>query len=252
MNQYVNRIDNGRLAVIEFYTEKSNSLPSIILNKLAEEISNAGSDDNIQLILLKSSGEKTFCAGASFVELSGISNKEEGLDFFSGFSKVILTIRDCKKIVIGRIHGNAVGGGVGIAAACDYSLASIYASIRLSELAIGIGPFVIGPVVERKIGLAAFSQMALNATEWQTAQWAKEKGLFQEVFESTEQLDDYIQHFTQILLNSNPEALKQLKNIFWEGTDHWPMLLKERAGISGELILSEFSKKAVSKISFSS
>ncbi len=197
--------------------------------------------------MLKSAGDKAFCAGASFEELSTIQTKEQGLLFFSGFAKVILAIKNSKKIVLGRIHGKAVGGGVGLAAACDYAIATKYASVRLSELAVGIGPFVIGPAVERKIGISAFSQMALNATEWQTASWAKEKGLYHEVFETVEQLDAWINHFCGILLQSNPEALRELKNIFWSGTDHWNELLVSRATISGELVLSEFTKNAISK-----
>ncbi|KXK40879.1 MAG: enoyl-CoA hydratase [Bacteroidetes bacterium OLB9] len=162
-----------------------------------------------------------------------------------GFANVINAIRRCSKIVIGRIHGKAVGGGVGLAAACDYAMANKYASVRLSELAVGIGPFVIGPAVERKIGLSAFSQMALNATEWQTAAWAKQKGLFTEVFESTEQLDAYIDHFMAELITKSPEALGQLKKIFWDGTEHWEQLLEERAEMSGKLILSDFAKNAI-------
>ncbi|MEP7197218.1 MAG: enoyl-CoA hydratase/isomerase family protein [Saprospiraceae bacterium] len=248
MDQYVKRTDSGKLATIEFYSEKSNSLPSEILEKIAQEITTAGKDSSIQIILLKSAGDKAFCAGASFDELRSIENFTESEKFFCGFANIILAIRSCSKIVIGRIHGKAVGGGVGLAAACDYSVASIYATIRLSELAVGIGPFVIGPAVARKIGLAGFSELSLNASEWKTAQWAKDRGLYQEVFENVELMDEYIQQFSERLMNSNPEALKELKNIFWEGTSHWPELLKQRAAVSGKLILSEFAKNTLSKI----
>ncbi len=249
MNQYVNRHDKDGIARIEFFTEKSNSLPSVILKSLAANITEAGLDSKVKLIILQSGGDKVFCAGASFEELASIQDHAQGLNFFSGFAEVILSIRSCQKIVLGRVQGKAVGGGVGLAAACDYTLASQYASIRLSELAVGIGPFVIGPAVERKMGTSAFSQLAINATEWQTAQWAKQKGLYQEVFDTTEQLDAYIDHFSGILLNSNPEALMALKNIFWQGTEHWPQLLAERASISGELVLSEFTRNAIKKFS---
>lgn len=232
---------------IEFFTPQSNSLPGSILSELAIQIHQANDITEKSVIVLKSFGEKAFCAGASFDELSKISSHEEGKSFFSGFSNVILSMISSKKIIIGRIHGKAVGGGVGLAAACDYSIANQYASIRLSELAVGIGPFVIGPAVERKIGIAAYSQLALNATEWQTADWAKSKGLFQEVFPSTQQMDDYIEHFTGILSNSNPEALEQLKQVFWKNTDHWPQLMNERAALSGSLALSEFTKKSIEK-----
>ena len=234
-----------QITTIEFFHPAQNSLPGHLLKELVSKIEQAGRDSNTILIILKSTGDRTFCAGASFTELSAITDYETGHDFFMGFANVINTIRKCPKIVIGRVHGKAVGGGVGLAAACDYCMATKYASVRLSELAVGIGPFVIGPAVERKIGLSAFSQMSLNPTEWQTAEWAKQKGLFTEAFESTEQLDAYIEHFTQKLVQMNPEALAQLKKVFWEGTDHWDELLSERAGMSGRLILSDFAKNAI-------
>ena len=236
----------NHITTITFYHPAQNSLPGYLLAELADKISVAGADPDTILIVLKSEGEKTFCAGASFTELASIEDFPTGKKFFMGFAGVINAIRKCPKIVIGRVHGKAVGGGVGLAAACDYCMASKYASVRLSELAVGIGPFVIGPAVERKVGLSAFSQMALNATEWQTADWAKQKGLFTESFESVQQLDAYIEHFTADLIKKSPEALMMLKKVLWEGTDHWDELLEKRAEMSGQLILSDFAKNAIS------
>jgi methylglutaconyl-CoA hydratase len=223
-------------------------MPGYLLTDLVDHINQAGADESTFVIVLKSSGDRTFCAGASFTELAAIENFESGKTFFMGFANVINAIRKCPKIMIGRVHGKAVGGGVGLAAACDYCMASKYASVRLSELAVGIGPFVIGPVVERKVGLSAFSQMALNATEWQTADWAKQKGLFTEAFETIEQLDAYLDHFTASLVCKSPEALVALKKIFWEGTEHWDTLLEQRAEISGRLILTDMARDAIKKI----
>ncbi|NNF34709.1 MAG: enoyl-CoA hydratase/isomerase family protein, partial [Saprospiraceae bacterium] len=173
---YVRSVERDGIAIIEFFHPAHNSLPGHLLADLRDQIMAEGYKNHINIILLKSGGDRTFCAGASFNELASIKNEAEGKHFFMGFANVINAIRACGKIVVGRIQGKAVGGGVGIAAACDYAIATKYASVKLSELAVGIGPFVIGPAVERKIGLSAFSQMALNATEWQTAQWAKSKG----------------------------------------------------------------------------
>jgi methylglutaconyl-CoA hydratase len=243
----INKQSNG-IGIIEFFHPQSNSLPSSLLNKLANTISDAGDDDSINVIILKSGGDRTFCAGASFDELSSISSSEEGLDFFSGFAKVINAARKCPKLIIGRVQGKAVGGGVGMASAVDYCFASKYASIKLSELAIGIGPFVVGPAVERKMGLSAMSTLAINATKWFNSNWAKEKGLFAEVFESPEEMDVHIDELSLKLANSSKKATTALKKIIWEGTEHWDKLLVERAKISGELILSEFSKKAINAI----
>ena len=235
-----------KIATIEFYHPSHNSLPGKLLGELEQAIYDVGYNEDVIIIVLKSAGERTFCAGASFDELVAIDNEKVGKQFFLGFANVINAIRKVPKLVVGRVHGKAVGGGVGLAAACDYCMATKYASVKLSELAVGIGPFVIGPAVERKVGLSAFSHMAINATEWRTAEWAREKGLFTEVFQSTEQLDEYVSHLTKKLITMNPEAMRLLKEVFWEGTDHWDALLEQRAEMSGKLVLSEFSKKAIS------
>ena len=237
-------IENG-LCTIAFHHPAHNSLPSELLSAMSSEILLAGLNPEVKLILLRSEGEKTFCAGASFDELLSITNKTEGLHFFSGFANVINAIRTCKKIVIARVHGKAIGGGVGIAAAADYSMATKWATFRLSELAVGIGPFVIGPAVERKIGLANFAKLSLTPAEWQTAEWAKNIGLYQESFETVEQLDNYLKVLIDNLLSYSPMALAELKKVFWQGTDHWDSLLIERANISGELILSDYAKSAI-------
>jgi methylglutaconyl-CoA hydratase len=237
----------NHIASIEFFHPAQNSLPSHLLRDLVTQIDDQASNNDVYLIVLRSVGDRTFCAGASFTELASITDFDTGKQFFMGFANVINAIRRSPKIVIGRVQGKAVGGGVGLASACDYCMSTKFASIRLSELAVGIGPFVIGPAVERKVGLSAFSQMALNANEWQTAEWAKQKGLFTESFESIEQLDAYIEHFTAELVTKNPEALSLLKRVFWSGTEHWDALLSERAEISGKLILSDFSKNAIQR-----
>jgi methylglutaconyl-CoA hydratase len=234
-----------RVATIEFYHPAHNSLPSKLLAELAAAVRQAGDSSDAHVVLLRSEGERSFCAGASFDELAAIQDFDTGKKFFLGFANVINAMRVCPKLIIGRVQGKAVGGGVGLASATDYCIASKWASVKLSELAVGIGPFVVGPAVERKVGTSAFSQMAINATEWQTAAWAKEKGLYNEVFETIEQVDAYIQHLTQILVNSSPAAMRQLKQVFWQGTGHWDQLLDERAAMSGQLVLSDFTKNAI-------
>lgn len=241
---YVRSTSEHRIVTIEFYHPKGNSLPARLLDKLAHEIHYAGTHD-ARVIILKSAGEGAFCGGASFEELSAISNEREGLEFFMGFANVINAMRTCAQPVIGRIHGKCVGGGVGIAAAVDYAIAVEGVSVKLSELAIGIGPFVVGPAVERKIGTSAFSQLALDATMWRNSEWAKKKGLFAEVHESVNNMDDSVERLSNTLASSSPAALAELKKIFWKGTDHWDTLLKERAAISGKLVLSEFAKQAI-------
>lgn len=240
----VSSIGQG-IATITFGHPQSNSLPGIILNKLAEEITSIGANSEVRVIVLKSLGEKTFCAGASFDELVAIQDYESGLEFFSGFAKVINACRTAKQLIIGRVQGKAVGGGVGIAAAVDYCFATNQADIKLSELAVGIGPFVVGPAVARKIGVSAMSELAINATAWRSAEWAKNKGLYTEVFERIEQMDEAVDRLAQRLSESNPEAMNELKHIFWQGTANWDQLLIERAGISGRLVLSEFTRNAI-------
>ena len=245
---HVQAFNLNSCSIIEFFHPAHNSLPGNLLKEIVNKLKQADRDPGTKIIILKSGGDRTFCAGASFDELMAIKDEIQGKEFFMGFANVINTIRKCKKIVVGRVQGKAVGGGVGLAAATDYCMATKYASIKLSELNLGIGPFVIGPAVERKIGLSAFSHLALNADEWQTAKWAQAKGLFAEVFDTTEQLDDYLDHFCAYLTSKNPEALSLLKNIFWHNTENWDNVLDERAAMSGKLILSEYSKKAIHSI----
>jgi methylglutaconyl-CoA hydratase len=239
-------IKNG-IGTITFFHPQSNSMPGVQLRNLAAEIEKLGKDDNAKVIVLQSEGEKAFCAGASFDELISIKDIDTGLKFFSGFAQVINAMRKAPKFIIARVQGKVVGGGVGIASSADYTFAVNDASIKLSELAVGIGPFVVGPAVERKVGTSAFCQLTINATEWQTAQWAKEKGLYAEVFATAEEMDKGIAALAGKLATSNPEAMMMLKKIMWEGTENWDTLLVERAGMSGTLVLSEFTVNAINK-----
>jgi methylglutaconyl-CoA hydratase len=238
-------ISNEGIATISFYHPAQNSLPAALLDDLTAKIIQAGNDEQTRIIILKSEGDRTFCAGASFDELLQIKDKEAGAIFFSGFARVINACRKSPKIIIARVQGKAVGGGVGLAAGADYCLATEAASIKLSELAIGIGPFVISPAVTRKIGLPAFSQLTIRAVDFQTAQWAKEKGLYNEVYADIASLDEALDTLAQKLASYHPEALSGLKQILWEGTENWDELLDERAAISGELVLSEFTQQAL-------
>jgi methylglutaconyl-CoA hydratase len=239
----VTKFDN-KLAIIEFSHPASNSFPSSLLDRLTKEINNLSNNADISVIILKSSGTGAFCAGASFDELLTVTNLEDATKFFSGFANVLNAMRNCSKIIIGRIHGKAVGGGVGIAATCDYAFATIESGIKLSELSIGIGPFVIEPAITRKIGKSALSEMTLEA-EWKSAAWANQKGLYAKVLSTTKELDTEITSFLNKLMSFNPEALAELKKVLWKETENWDTLLYERAQLSGKLILSDFSKNAL-------
>ncbi|MCD8421370.1 enoyl-CoA hydratase/isomerase family protein [Tenacibaculum finnmarkense genomovar ulcerans] len=236
-----------KIATIEFGHPASNSFPSELLTRLANEFNSLSKNDNVAIIILKSEGNKAFCAGASFDELIAIENIEQGKQFFSGFANVINAMRCCSKLIIGRVQGKTVGGGVGLAAACDYVFATENASIKLSELSIGIGPFVIAPAVSRKINVSGLAELTLDATSWKNAYWAKEKGLYARVFESVDDLDKEVEIFTEKLADYNPVALSEMKKTLWIGTEHWQKLLLENAEISGKLVLSEATKKALSK-----
>ena len=238
-------INSTGIATIEFGHPLSNSLPGKVLQKLADTITELGVNDDVKVIMIKSIGDRAFCAGASFDELISIKDSNAGKIFFSGFAKVINACRKCPKFIVGRVQGKTVGGGVGLASSFDYCLATKYADIKLSELAIGIGPFVVGPAVERKMGLSAMSQLTINATEWCSAKWAKEKGLYAEIYDDIEELDEQIDVLLKKLANSNPESMKLLKSFFWKGTENWDSLLEDRASISGELVLSDFTVKAI-------
>jgi methylglutaconyl-CoA hydratase len=237
-------IEQG-VATVEFFHPSSNSLPGQILNDLAKAINDAGEDVRVNVIVLRSAGTGAFCAGASFDELVAIKSEAEGKQFFSGFANVINAMRKCHKFIIGRVQGKAVGGGVGLASAVDYCIATENASIKLSELAIGIGPFVVGPAVQRKVGLSAFTALTIDAANWRSAEWAKRKGLYAEMHATVEEVDDAVKRISTRLAKYNPTAMQELKKNFWAGTENWDTLLSERAAMSGKLVLSEFTRNAI-------
>lgn len=239
-------IQNG-IASIEFFHPEHNSLPAQLLAQLAQSISDAGKNEAVRVIVLQSGGDKTFCAGASFKELVQIQDVESGKEFFSSFANVIHAIRKCPKLIIGRVQGKAVGGGVGIAAATDYCLATQQSAVKLSEFTIGIGPFVVSPAIERKMGIAALSQLTLEAHRFFEASWAREKGLYAEVYNTIGDLDVAVQALAEKLTTYNREALQETKRTFWSGTEHWDTLLAERAAISGRLVLSDATKETLKK-----
>ena len=248
-----NPIDQGgvnlqvqdHIATIEFHHPLSNSLPGKVLASLAQTIAETGMREDVHVIILRSAGKRAFCGGASFDELMSIQDLDQGKTFFSGFASVINAMRKCPKLIIGRVQGKAVGGGVGLASSVDYCFATKFSSVKLSELAVGIGPFVVGPAVERKAGLSGMSAMATNATKFFDAEWAREKGIYTEVFDSAEEMDQALAVLAEKLAKSNPEAMKELKTVYWQGTQHWDDLLTERAAISGRLVLSEFTRNAI-------
>ena len=232
---------NNRIATVEFGHPASNSFVSVLLQRLRDTIK------QLSVIILKSEGDRAFCAGASFDELVAITNIEQGKAFFSGFANLINAMRICKKPIIGRVQGKTVGGGVGLAAACDYVYATEAASIKLSEISVGIAPLVIAPAVERKIGKNGLAELALAPTEWKNAYWAKEKGLFSKVFDSIKEMDKELEFHTEQLASYNPEALEAMKKALWEGTEHWESLLIKRAEQSGTLALSSATKTSLAK-----
>lgn len=244
---YVTLSIKNKVGYIEFFHPNRNALPGVILTELKQTIVDAGNNKAICIIVLQSGGDKAFCAGASFNEIMAVTTSEEGDLFFSGFAHVINAMRTCPKLIIGRVQGKTVGGGLGLIAATDYCLAKKSASIRLSELSIGIGPFVIEPAVTRKIGMTALSQMTIDAETFFSAEWAKNKGLYADIFETNVELDLAVTTLAEKLSAYNPEALSQMKTVFWEGTKHWETLLEQRAKISGALVLSAFTKNTLKR-----
>jgi methylglutaconyl-CoA hydratase len=241
---YVTSHTEHGITTIEFFHPQGNSLPGKLLSALGQEIHYAGTHDT-KVVILRSGGNGAFCGGASFDELIAVKNEKEGMEFFLGFANVINAMRNCNKFIIGRIHGKCVGGGVGLAAAVDYAIAVKESEVRLSEHSIGIGPFVVGPAIERKIGTSGFSQLSIDATLWRNADWAKHKGLFAEVHQSAQDMDEAVYRLAESLAHSNPEAIAEMKKMFWQGTENWDSLLRERAAISGRLILGDFTKNAI-------
>ena len=245
---YVQTETHGSITTIEFHHPAGNSMPAKLLEELAHAIHGAGNENDTKVIVLRSSGTTSFCAGASFTELSALTTVDEAQKFFSGFAHVINAMRTCPKFIIARVHGKAVGGGVGIIAAADYAVAVEGADIKLSELSIGIGPFVIGPVLQRRIGISAFSHLAIDSGMWRNAEWAKRKGLYAEVHNDADGMDESVSRLATTLTHANPAAVSELKKSFWEGSENWDQILTERAAISGRLALTSFTKHELKKL----
>ena len=236
---------SGGIATVTFHHPKSNSLPGHVLRSMAKAIEDSGNDRTVRVIILRSDGDKAFCAGASFDELVAIEDADSGLEFFSGFALVINAIRKAPVFVIGRIQAHCVGGGVGLACAVDIAYAHEGATARLSELAIGIGPFVVGPAVERKVGTGHFGLLSATPATRRSAHWCAQHGIYAEVFTTHEAMDERIDAHARELAAYSPEAMAELKRVMWRGTDDWDELLAERAAISGRLVLSEFTRNAI-------
>ncbi|MFN4299518.1 MAG: enoyl-CoA hydratase/isomerase family protein [Thermaurantimonas sp.] len=247
MQSYVRTTIKERIAEVEFFHQAGNSLPSNMLKEVADAFKKLSGMADVSVIVLRSGGDKAFCGGASFDELIQIENLEQGKAFFSGFANVINAMRKAPQIVIGRIHGKAVGGGIGLACSCDYTFGTIHSHIKLSELAVGIGPFVVGPAIERKAGKAAFSEMALEPAVWKSAEWAHQKGIYQYLAKDQTELEEKTMALAMQLTEYNPQALFELKKIFWQNTENWDDLLLQRAEISGKLVLSDFTKSFIKK-----
>lgn len=237
------------VATVRFGHPKGNSLPSGVLRELARTIEALGRDPSAAVVVLRSDGSGPFCAGASFAELQAIRDAAAGTEFFMGFARVILAMRSCPKFVVARVHGKAVGGGVGLVAASDYAVASVGAAVKLSELAVGIGPFVVGPAIERKIGLGGLQALAVDAASFRDAAWAERRGLYSRLVESAEELDTAVDSLATTLARSNPDAMAQMKAAFWRGTEEWETLLPARAAMSGALVLSDFTRRALAEFS---
>ena len=244
---YVKTEKEHGITTIEFYHPRSNSLPGRLLENIAQTIHSEGVNAATKVIILKSAGEKTFCAGASLDELAAITTAEQGASFFSGYAKVINAMRKAPKFIIARIQGKCIGGGLGLAAAADYSIATEGADIKLSELSAGFGPFVIGPAVQRKIGLSSFAHLTIDSNMWRSADWARRKGLYAELHPEPAGMEDSIERLSFTLSHYSPDATKELKKVFWQGTEDWDELLKERAAVSGRLILSDYTRSFIEK-----
>lgn len=234
------------VGTVEFAHPKGNSLPAQLLNLLAREITAVGENPDARVIVLRSAGTGAFCAGASFDEFTALADAAAGKEFFLGFSRVIMAMVRAPKFVLTRVHGKAAGGAIGVIAASDYSIAVRDAAVKLSELQVGIGPFVVGVAIERKLGLAPFQALGVHA-DWHDAAWCERHGLYSMVCDDVAALDAAVAAHAKRLAASNPEAMREMKRIYWEGSERWEAAMDERAAMSGRMVLSDFTRKALEK-----
>lgn len=231
------------LAHIEFYHPKGNSLPSRILEELTLAFRRASEEPDLRVITLQSRGDGAFCGGANLDELRAIRDFESGKAYFMRIAELLTAMRDTPGCIIAKVQGPAVGGGVGLIAASDFVCAGQDAPVRLSEVSLGIGPFVIGPAVIRKIGLSAFSTLSLDAGTWYDAHWARSFGLYNRVVESHVELDRVAEQLAGDLAASGPSAVTTLKRELWRGENDWPARLEESAEQSAKLLMTEHTQR---------
>ena len=248
MTEGIQVFKGSAVARIQFAHEKQNAFPATHLKALQLAFEKVSSDDDVHVIVLQSDPSKAFCAGASIDDLLNVKTAKEGKAFFMGFANVLNAMRRCPQPIIGRIHGKAVGGGVGLIAACDYALATTHTQIKLSEIAIGIGPFVIAPALLRKIGTAAMSELSLTAHAWKSADWAHSKGLLSELHSDFEALEEAVVKHANRLAAYTPQAVTELKKALWKGTEDWDNLLEHNAAISGRHVFSEQTQKTLNEL----
>lgn len=235
---------NKKIGRIKFFHPKGNSLPSNLLDELVQAFEKSEKDPDIRVIVLESKGN-SFCAGASLKELKKLKNIDETTSFFMGFADLLNTIRKMSKFVLAKVHGKVVGGGVGLVAVCDYAFATNAALIKLSELSIGLGPYVIEPAVSRKIGTTAFTQLSLDSAEWKSAQWGLENGLYAKCVTDKKALDQTVINNAERLSNYDQQSLRHLRKLHWKDTNNWESLLPKNAKITAKLALSDFTQNKI-------
>lgn len=166
-----------------------------------------------RVLVLRGSG-KNFCAGADLNWMSRMVSytRDENIRDSSLLAKMFALMNDCPVPVVGRIHGAAIGGGVGLVAVCDVAIASSDTKFGLSEVKLGILPAVISPYVIAKIGETHARALFLTGERFE-AERAMRIGLVHRVVDSVAELDAAVYETVTQLKTSGPEAVRECKKL---------------------------------------
>lgn len=185
--------------------------------KMIEELRQAflllGQDPKVRVIVLSGEG-KHFSAGADlkWMQRASSASPEWNLQDARLFADMLSVLHECPKPTIARIQGAALGGGVGLACACDFAYASTPSTFAVSEAKFGILPAVIGPYLTNAVGKRQAGRLALTATRIGAGE-AMSLGLVHGVCEP-DGLDSTINHTIAELLQCGPQAQAEIKQLY--------------------------------------
>lgn len=204
---------NGVMQITMSRPELFNAFDEAMIAELDASFDQLVADDSVRVIVLAGEG-KHFSAGADlkWMQRASLESREWNLADARRFAAMLGKIDACPKPTLARVQGAALGGGVGLACACDVAIAGDNASFAISEAKFGILPAVIGPYLTNAVGKRHARRLALTMTRIRAAE-ALSLGLVHQVT-AVDDLDSAVDACLQELLAGGPQAQREIKSLF--------------------------------------